>query len=103
MHPIGKGRMTCPKLKMAFAAPLAPIMVPAEEPQQEARVPRVEEVQRWMEELHTYVGNGIFDPSMVLALQMQHLEYSLKMVMNEVQLIEAEQTAMNVAEFALRE
>jgi hypothetical protein len=87
---------------LAYAAPLAPITLPAEVIQEApSNAPRVEE--RWMEELQYYMAVGIFDPRMVLELQVQHLEHSLKMVMDEVLLQEAERTAINVAECALSE
>jgi hypothetical protein len=66
-------------------------------------VPKAEDVQRWMEEMRYYVGLGIFDPSMLLRLQVQHLEYSLGLVINEVLLQDAERTAIDMAEFALSE
>jgi hypothetical protein len=91
------------RLKLALAAPLAPIMLPAEAPQEDTGPPRVEEVQRWLEELRYYVAVGIFDPSSLLRMQVQHLEYSLMIVMDEVLLQDAEETAMNAAEFVLRE
>jgi hypothetical protein len=86
-----------------LVAPLAPITLPADEPRQEAVVPKAEDVQRWMEEMRYYVGLGIFDPSMLLRLQVQHLEYSLGLVINEVLLQDAERTAIDMAEFALSE
>jgi hypothetical protein len=90
------------RLTLACAAPLAPITLPADQPHhEEVVIPRVEE--RWMEELQHYMAIGIFDPRMVLELQVQHLEYSLRIVMDEVLLQEAERTAIDVAEFALSE
>jgi hypothetical protein len=89
---------------LAYAAPLAPITLPAEVIEEApSNAPRVEEVQRWMEELQYYMAVGIFDPRMVLELQVQYLEYSFEKVMDEVLLQEAERTAINVAEFALSE
>jgi len=103
-RPIGKCRMEVEKhIWGGLAAPLAPITLPADEPRQEAVVPKAEEVQRWMEEMRYYVGLGIFDPSMLLRLQVQHLEYSLGLVINEVLLQDAERTAIDMAEFALSE
>jgi len=88
---------------LAYAAPLAPITVPAEKPQEDTGCPRVEEVERWMEKLGQYMEAGIFEPRMLLGLQVQHLEYSLGIVMDEVLLQDAEKTAINVAEFVLSE
>ena len=84
-------------------APLAPITLPADVPCEEAVAPRAEDIERWMGELEYYVEKGIFDPSMLLRLQVQHLEYNLGLVINEVLLQDAERIAIDMAEFVLSE
>ena len=81
------------RLAMALAAPLAPITLPAPLAPLEPLEPIMQREPQW---------EGV-DQSTLLRLQVQYLEHCLRIVMDEMVLQEAEQTAINVAECVLSE
>lgn len=89
------------RLRLACAAPLAPITLPTRQAEQQLEASRtVEELQQWVEELMRYMERSMHHRT---AIDGSMVEDGMIRVMEEIILRDAERTANEAAECVLQD